>query len=81
MYPLAKNEGNFLLMYPLFVFPYLRTLRAVFSLVHCFYADFEGVPANVAEGYINKASWGLQGLTLASQGLPGWILVSCGLLG
>ena len=39
MYPLAKKKGIFLLMYPLFVFPYLRTLRAVFSLVHCFYAD------------------------------------------
>ena len=39
MYPLAKKERNFLLMYPLFVFPYLRTLRAVFSETMCFYAD------------------------------------------
>ena len=38
MYPLAKKEGNFVLMYPLFVFPYLRTLRAVFSETMRFYA-------------------------------------------
>ena len=38
MYLLAKKEGNFLLMYPLFGFPYLRTLRAVFSETMRFYA-------------------------------------------
>ena len=37
--PSGKKERNFLLMYPLFVFPYLRTLRAVFSETMCFYAD------------------------------------------
>ena len=45
MYPLAKKEGNFLLMYPLFVFPYLRTLRAVFSETMCFYAHPRQGPA------------------------------------
>ena len=46
MYPLAKNEGNFLLMYPLFVFPYLRTLRAVFSETMCFYAGLGRLRGN-----------------------------------
>ena len=45
MYPLAKKAGNFLLMYPLFVFSYLRTLRAVFSETMCFYADPRQNPA------------------------------------
>ena len=44
MYPLAKKEGNFLLMYPLFGFPYLRTLRAVFSETMRFYAGFGASP-------------------------------------
>ena len=38
MYPFWDKEGSFLVMYPLFAFPCLRTLRAVFSLNHCFYA-------------------------------------------
>ena len=42
MYPLAKKEGNFLWMYPLFVFPYLRTLQAVFSETMCFSAAIGG---------------------------------------
>ena len=58
MHPLAKNERIFLLMYPLFVFPYLRTLRAVFSLVHCFYADPRQASAGFGgvwpQGYVDK---------------------------
>ena len=53
MYPLAKNEGNFLLMHPLFVFPYLRTLRAVFSETMCFYAD----PRQNPRGCGLKGTW------------------------
>ena len=45
-------------MYPLFVFPYLRTLRAVFSLVHCFYADPRQGSAGFGgvwpQGYVDK---------------------------
>ena len=46
MYPFGVKEGNFLVMYPLFAFPCLRTLRTVFSLDHCFYAGF--VPSSNA---------------------------------
>ena len=56
MYPLAKKEGNFLLMYPLFVFPYLRTLRAVFSETMCFYAGIGGMRALIDAPFRYKHS-------------------------
>ena len=41
-------------MHPLFVFPYLRTLRAVFSETMCFYAHPGGMWPSSAQGYIDK---------------------------
>ena len=45
-------------MYPLFVFPYLRTLQAVFSETMCFYADPRQASAGFGgirpQGYVDK---------------------------
>ena len=58
MYPFGVKEKSLLVMHPLIGFPHSYTLRANFSLVHCFYAGLAGRSPGLRRA---SARSGLQG--------------------